>query len=142
MLEQTKQHSVTYHLGHDPSEVGYAREQARKTVPGWGLAEHCYLIEVLLSELVTNAVHHGEGEIEVCLSYACGRLRIEVHDDGRERPVLRQPAPEDSSGRGLALVNGLMDLYGGVWGVADDSAGPGKAVFAAIRVPPAPKPAR
>ena len=81
MLEQGNRHSVTYHLGHDLSEVSYAREQARHTVPGWGLDEHCYLIEVPLSELVTNAVHHGE--VEVIISYACGRLWIEVHDDGR-----------------------------------------------------------
>lgn len=142
MLEQRNQHSVTYHLGHDLSEVSHAREQARKTVPGWGLDEHCYLIEVLLSELVTNALHHGDGEIEVSLSYACGRLRIEVHDDGRERPVLRHPTDEDLSGRGLVLVDGLMELHRGIWGVADDAAGPGKAVFAALRLPPGPDRAR
>ena len=136
MLEQKEEHSVTYHLGHDPSEVGYLREQARKIVPGWGLDEHCYLIEVLLSELVTNAVHHGEGDIEVCLSYTHGDLRIEVHDDGRERPVHRRPSADDLSGRGLVLIDGLVELHGGIWGVGDDSSGPGKAVFAAIQLPP------
>lgn len=136
MLERANQHSIAYRLGRDPSQVAYAREQARKALPCWGLDEHSHLIELLLSELVTNALRHGDGEIDVCVAHACGQLRIEVHDKGHKRPVLRRPTPDDMSGRGLALVDGLMKAHGGVWGVVEDPAGPGKAVFAAMWIPP------
>lgn len=138
MRERRNQHSVAYRLGRDPSQVGYAREQARKALPCWGLDEHACLIELLLSELVTNAVRHGDGEIDVCLALARGQLRIEVHDGGHGRPVLRPPTPDDIGGRGLALIDGLIKAHGGVWGVVEDASGPGKAVFAAIWIPPSP----
>ena len=62
-----------------------ARTQARKTLPGWGLGEHADIAELVVSELVTKAVVHGAGQIEVRLSSAravtCG-LRSTTESSG------------------------------------------------------------
>ena len=97
-----------------------------------GLGEHVDLAELIVSELVTNAMIHGEGQIEVRLSCACGDLRAEVHDDGADRPVRQCPGTDDERGRGLELIDGLIELYGGARGVVEDSDGPGKTVYVAV----------
>ena len=98
--------AVSYRLDPEPVQVGRAREQTRKFLPGLGLGEHADLAELIVSELVTNAMVHGEGQIEVRLSCACGDLRAEVHDDGADRPVRQCPGTDDERGRGLELIEG------------------------------------
>ena len=125
--------AVSCRLDPEPVQVGRAREQARKTLPGWGLGEHADLTELIVSELVTNAMVHGRGHIEVRLSCAaCGDLWVEVRDDGAGRPVRQRPGTDDERGRGLELIDGLIELYGGARGVVDDSNGPGKTVYVAV----------
>ena len=126
--------AVSYRLRPEPVQVGRAREQARKTLPRWGLGEHADLAELIVSELVTNAVVHGDGQIEVRLSCACGDLWAEVHDDGAGRPVRQRPGSDDERGRGLELIDGLTELYGGARGIVEDSNGPGKTVYVAVPV--------
>src|ERR1039458_5037504 len=96
MAIMTRELSAAFRLGRDPGEVGGAREMARKALPGWGIAEYTGLAELIVSELVTNAVRHAEGPIEVRVSYTCGDLWAEVHDQGTGRPV-RQHATTDRS---------------------------------------------
>ncbi|HUK69266.1 MAG TPA: ATP-binding protein [Streptosporangiaceae bacterium] len=134
--------AVSYRLGSDPAQVGRAREQARKALPGWGLGEHADLAELVVSELVTNAMVHGEGPIEVRLSCACGDLWAEVHDHGPGRPVRQRPGIEDERGRGLQLIDGLIYMYGGARGVVEDSNGPGKSVYVAVPLGGSPAGAR
>ncbi len=134
--------AVRYRLDPEPVQIGRAREQASKALAGWGLGEHTDLAALIVSELVTNAMVHGEGQIEVRLSCACGDLRAEVHDDGAGRPVRRCPAVDDERGRGLALIDGLIELYGGARGVVADSNGSGKTVYVAVSLPPIPAGAR
>ena len=69
---------------------------------------------LLVSELVTNAVRHAEGEIvRLVVRLAGGVLRVEVHDPGRGF-ALREPSsdPIRSSGWGLVLVEELADRWG------------------------------
>ena len=89
--------------------------------PGWGIAEHTGLAELIVTELVTNAVRHAEGPIEVRVSYACGDLWAEVHDQGTGRPVRQHATTDDEQGRGLELFDGLIGLHGGARGVVDDA---------------------
>jgi anti-sigma regulatory factor (Ser/Thr protein kinase) len=125
--------AVSCRLDREPAQVGRAREQARKTLPGWGLGEHADLTELIVSELVTNAMVHGDGQIEVRLSCAArGDLWVEVRDDGAGRPVRQRPGTDDEWGRGLALIDGLIEPYGGARGVEEDRNGPGKTVFVAV----------
>jgi anti-sigma regulatory factor (Ser/Thr protein kinase) len=128
----TREHSMSCRLSRDPAQVRHAREQARQALFGWGLGEHADLAELIVSELATNAVRHGDGALRVYVSYARGELRVEVHDDAAGRPVRQQATADDESGRGLALLDGLIGLHGGRRGVAYDSTGRGKTVYVMI----------
>jgi anti-sigma regulatory factor (Ser/Thr protein kinase) len=132
MAIMTRELSAACQLGGDPVEVGRAREMARKALPGWGIAEHTGLAELIVSELVTNSVRHAEGPIEVRVSYACGELWTEVHDQGAGRPVRQHATTDEEEGRGLELLDGLIDLHDGARGVVDDSDGPGKTIYVVV----------
>jgi two-component sensor histidine kinase len=87
----------------------------------------------LACELVTNAMAHGAGQVQVRLSCAAELdLWTEVHDDGPGRPVRQRPGSDDECGRGLELIDGLIEVYGGTRGVVEDSAGVGKTVYIAM----------
>ena len=131
-LTATSELAISCRFGQDPVHVGDARAQAREVLPGWGLGGHVRLAELVISELVTNALNHGDGPIALRLSYAGGDLRVEVHDHGTGRPVRRHAAADDECGRGLELLDGLIALHGGERGVIDDRAGPGKTVYVAV----------
>jgi two-component sensor histidine kinase len=81
------------------------------------------------SELVTNAVQHGGGTINIRLSRGGGALRVEVHDHGAGRPVRQHARAGDEGGRGLEVIDGLIRVCDGQRGCADDDAGPGKTVW-------------
>ncbi|MEU1285289.1 ATP-binding protein [Kitasatospora sp. NPDC005856] len=94
--------------------------------------------ELLLGELFANAVQHSDApddrHIEVRFALVNSRLRLEIHDAGSGRPVLRTPAPDDEHGRGLFLVNELAER----WGCADRPGGIGKYIWALVAPAPAP----
>jgi Histidine kinase-like ATPase domain len=117
--------------GRDPVHVGLARRQVRRLL-GAGGGEAAELGELIVSELVTNAICHGEGPIGLRLLVTGGQLRVEVHDDGAGRPVRRQVGADAECGRGLELLDGLAGLHGGELGVLDDPADPGKTVFVTL----------
>jgi histidine kinase-like protein len=129
--------SFTYWVDPEPAQVGHAREQVRKVLPGWGLAEHDDLLELIVSELVTNALH-CQSPIEVRLS--CGRdeLRIEVWDTDDQSPSRRVPGDDAECGRGLQLIDGLIEPRGGTRGSAKHNAYPGKIVYVVLPLPPRP----
>lgn len=137
-LTAMREQSVSCCLDRAPAEVRHAREQTRKALFGWGLEVHTEVAEIIVSELVTNAICHGEGPVRARISYGDSHLHVQVHDDGPGRPVRRQAATEDESGRGMAVVDGLIEMYGGSLSVADDGAGVGvgvgvgKTVYVAI----------
>ncbi len=114
------------------SEVPRARGWARKALADWGLFDHIDLVELVVSELVTNAVRYGTAGIEARLIHTGADLWFEVHDEAEVHPVRRRIDPERAtSGRGLQLVDALVRSHGGVWGVQHD-ARPGKVVFVAM----------
>lgn len=74
---------------------------------------------LLVSELVTNSVRHGEGDRVRLVLDACAntRLRCEVRDGGTGfQPTARQRAETEPGGWGLVLVDRLVDS----WGVRQD----------------------
>lgn len=111
-----------------PGSVGRARRWATETAVALGAtADEASVVELLASEVVTNAVRHGspEGDVVVVrvLPHAEGVL-VAVHDDGSGAPVVRDPAPEETGGRGMQLV----DMLATTWGVQPRSDG-GKCVW-------------
>jgi two-component sensor histidine kinase len=128
----TGESCVTWRLADDPAELGYTRELVRKTLAAWRLSEQAQLAELVVTELATNALRHGTGPIDISLSYSRDDLRTEVHDYGAGRPVRRRTTADNEQGRGLELLDGLIDLHGGAHGVVDDTDGPGKTVYVAL----------
>ncbi len=128
----TGESCVTWRLADDPAELGHARELVRKTLAAWELSEQAELAELVVTELATNALRHGTCPIDISLSHSRDDLRTEVHDHGAGRPVRRRTTADDEQGRGLELLDGLIDLNGGVRGVIADTDGPGKTVYVAL----------
>jgi len=98
-----------------PAEPLSARE-ARRAVSAWArshdLTEHLDDLELLTSELVTNATVHGLGPVVVEL-YDDGRsLRLQVTDSGALAPSPRLAGTDDDSGRGLMIVAALSRAWG------------------------------
>jgi anti-sigma regulatory factor (Ser/Thr protein kinase) len=89
------------------------RRIIRASLTHWGQTDMIDTAALLLTELTTNALRHGEGaEIGVRILPQDGRLRIEVCDGSPARPVLRHASPDDECGRGLFLVEALAESWG------------------------------
>jgi len=109
-------------LGALPSAVPCARLYTRQVLWEWGLSEVAEVAELLLSELVTNAVQASRANfnhmpVNVRLSANRDCLLIEVWDGNVQPPVLHEPendfpALDAESGRGLFLVETLSERWG------------------------------
>ena len=130
----TREFSVTYQLNLEPAEIARCREQVRKVLPGWGLGEHVDTAELIVGELATNAQRHTSYVVEICLSYDGRDLRVEVWDSSDCIPVSRQPAAGDEVGRGLLIVDGLAEDYGGTRGVMSQGTRAGKVVYVILPI--------
>lgn len=102
---------ATWDLPADPALVSEVRASATRQMADWGLEEAAFAAELMLSELVTNAIRHGAGPIRVRLLH--GRTLIcEVSDTSNTAPHLRRAATTDEGGRGLFLVAQLSQSWG------------------------------
>ncbi|MEU6810235.1 SpoIIE family protein phosphatase [Streptomyces sp. NPDC046831] len=98
-------------LPREPRSVGRAREYARAQLIGWDLEPLVDTTELLVSELVTNALRYGEGEIRLRLLLD-RTLVCEVWDSGLVQPRRRRARDTDEGGRGLQLVGLLSAAWG------------------------------
>ena len=114
-----------------PSSVISAR-RARKLVRGMVTpylpATKLDTIELLTSEVVTNAVVHAGSSPIVEVTAESGTVRISVQDQNPTWPMPREVAVDSTSGRGMALVDVMADGWG-VERVADD----GKRIWFEVR---------
>ncbi len=109
----------------DQRAPGVARKFLRETSCQTHHARVMDEAELLVSELVTNAVVHGAPPITVNVECDGSQgLRVAVTDGSDHTPVPREAADDDESGRGIYLVDVISDR----WGVAP-SRGHGKAVW-------------
>lgn len=122
-----------------PGAVTFARHHARQLLWDWGLKEFIDPVELVVSELVTNAVrasggldglHAAPGEplpvVCLWLSPEPNGVLVLVWDSCPRRPELQQPRLDDDSGRGLLLV----ELLSASWGSFELTHQPGKVVWA------------
>ncbi|GGW63797.1 SpoIIE family protein phosphatase [Streptomyces griseoloalbus] len=98
-------------LPREPRSVGRAREYARGQLLSWDMEPLVDTTELLVSELVTNALRYGEGEIRLRLLLD-RTLVCEVWDSGLVQPRRRRARDTDEGGRGLQLVGLLSAAWG------------------------------
>lgn len=104
-----------------------ARVLARETCEQWGVGELVEDVELIVTELVENALKHTNAEPRVRFDLRRGILTMAVADDSPTRPVVAEAEPGRDSGRGLHLVATLTHT----WGATPTLAG-GKVVWAVL----------
>lgn len=133
----TEQPTATCTLGAHPESVKPGRDFTRVTLGLWGMEALTDLAELVVSELVTNAVRHGVPSARQIVSEHCVRLRLlaqvpfvmcMVTDPGQGIPVLRDADPASECGRGLTVVEACCVRWG--WHLFDEG---GKVVWALLR---------
>lgn len=128
-LSRNVHRAASIRLDGSLADIPAARRFLARQCDAWACEIPLAEAEVVISELVTNAVVHASTAVEVRLVLVDGMLRIEVADHGGGLPDVRAPSPGDAHGRGLVLVNGLSSAWG-VEPLAD-----GKCVWAELSVP-------
>ncbi|MDX6314093.1 MAG: hypothetical protein QOF44_3557 [Streptomyces sp.] len=105
-------HVATWELPSDPAIVSEARRTAGEQLEEWGLDEMVFTTELVVSELVTNAIRYaGGGPIQLRLIRDT-TLVTEVSDASSTAPHLRRARTFDEGGRGLLLVAALTQRWG------------------------------
>jgi anti-sigma regulatory factor (Ser/Thr protein kinase) len=116
--------AAQFDVGGGPQAIARARSELAGMLHDHVDADRLFELQLLVSEVVTNAVRHGgaqHGEhVDLRLSLAGGQVRIEVRDPGPgfvSGPGL-PPRPEPTRVGGYGLY--LVDLYSARWGVSGD----------------------
>jgi len=95
----------------DPAEVSRVRAAVSRRLADWGLDDLSFTTELILSELVTNAIRYGGDPVRVRL-LRDRTLICEVSDASSTSPHLRYAAMTDEGGRGLFLVAQIAERWG------------------------------
>jgi anti-sigma regulatory factor (Ser/Thr protein kinase) len=119
--------TVLVHVPRERALLVDVRGRARQAMRSWSLLDEVIETATLLaSELVTNALVHGRGPVDLRLRLTRDRLVLEAVDGGHHMPRRRRAGDEDEGGRGLHLVASLADRWG--FRALDD----GKVVWAEL----------
>ena len=115
-------------LRRHPSEVERGRKHVADACRAYerDLAETAML---LASELITNALRHGTGEITVLVTPVDGAVRVDVADENPMPPRARNARWQDEGGRGLLIVEKLATS----WGMESLPQGRGKSIWFTLR---------
>ena len=115
-----------FELAAEPSSASLARAELASMLRACGAAPQLDVAELLVTEVVANAVRHAGGDrIDVTVSVDDAAVRVEVGDEADEDPAPGPlPGIEDTGGRGLMIVEGLASRWG-----YERRAGGGKRVW-------------
>ncbi|MEU1862899.1 SpoIIE family protein phosphatase [Streptomyces gardneri] len=116
-----------WEVERDPSAVSPVRNAAAAKLSEWGLDGLAFTAELILSELITNAVRYGTDPVRVRLLHD-RTLICEVSDGSSTSPHLRHATTTDEGGRGLYLVAQYAERWGTRYGRR------GKTIWAELRV--------
>lgn len=112
-------------LENTPTAITTARREVRHALEARHVPQDTIeVVELLTSEVVTNAVTHGRSAPCVELRVSDQQIRVTVEDDSRDRPEIRHVEPGALAGRGLTLVDRLAAFWG-----ANPVPGGGKQVW-------------
>ncbi|GGZ98186.1 SpoIIE family protein phosphatase [Streptomyces bluensis] len=103
---------ATWALPANPAVVARTRQYVLDQLAAWGLTELAFTVELVVSELVTNAIRHGAPPIQLRLIHEDSTLICEVSDCSGTAPHLRRAKTFDEGGRGLLLVAQLTQRWG------------------------------
>ncbi|MFS8099545.1 ATP-binding protein [Lentzea alba] len=104
-----------------------ARQVVRDAASSWGLSEDLSDdAQLVVTELVSNGIDHGEGLITLTVSRRESGMLVEVRDESTKPPLLRPVDPSSARGRGMQLVQALSVR----WGTTPDTRG--KVVWAEL----------
>jgi len=123
--------AATWDVPSDPAAVSVVRGDVARRLADWGLDDLAFSTELILSELVTNAIRHAAGPVRVRLLRLERSLICEVSDASSTSPHLRRAATTDEGGRGLFLVAQLSERWGTRY------TGTGKVIWAEQPLPSA-----
>jgi anti-sigma regulatory factor (Ser/Thr protein kinase) len=114
-----------------PEALRPARQWTSRILRDWQLAESTHTVEQLVSELLANSIEHARtSSVGICLIDTDRALLIEIYDTDAERlPTPKAPSLDDTSGRGLLIVEELSDR----WGVRVTNHG--KTVWCEVAIP-------
>lgn len=121
-------------LRADTAEIAVVRRLLRRLLSSWrldALVEDGD-VELLATEIATNAVRHAGTDATVVVRYLGDRIRVEVGDGSTDLPRIRTPDADEAGGRGLALVEALSSG----WGVVETMHG--KRVWFEVATKPLP----
>ncbi|MET7616174.1 SpoIIE family protein phosphatase [Streptomyces sp. NPDC005408] len=98
-----------------PDAVAHARRFTSRTLRSWGVTDETDAILLIVSELVTNALVHTQGQVRLDLTLAGERMRVAVSDASPRAPVKPSNVNwEATGGRGIMLVEAVSAAYGSV----------------------------
>ncbi|MFF3212979.1 SpoIIE family protein phosphatase [Streptomyces sp. NPDC002886] len=120
---------ATWVLEADPAIVGEARRLVLDQLTAWDLDELAFSTELIVSELVTNAIRHAGGPVRLRLIRA-DTLTCEVSDSSNTQPRMRRARNHEEGGRGLYIVAQLSHRWGSRYTVE------GKTVWSEQSLPP------
>jgi serine phosphatase RsbU (regulator of sigma subunit)/anti-sigma regulatory factor (Ser/Thr protein kinase) len=103
---------ATWDIPADPALVAPIRKQVVEQLSDWSLSEASFTTELVVSELVTNAIRYGSRPIRLRLIHDASTLTCEVFDASHTAPHLRRAKVFDEGGRGLLLVAQLTQRWG------------------------------
>lgn len=103
--------TTTWDIPADPAAVAQARKDATAQLEAWGLDDAGFVTELVVSELVTNAIRYAEPPIQLRLIHD-RNLICEVSDASATAPHMRRTRTFDEGGRGLLLVAQLTAAWG------------------------------
>ncbi len=109
LLDRTR--FAQWELPPDPAAVATIRAAVGKQLGDWGLDDLVFTTELIVSELVTNAIRYTSGPVRVRL-IRDRKLICEVSDTGHSAPNLRHAATDDEGGRGLFIIAQMTHHWG------------------------------